>query len=217
MFTPETNINSIVLVGTVSSAPTPDHMAADMQMYQFGLTVKRKSGADDVLNIICSQDVLDQAGEIKVGDRIRVNGRMHTKNILGEKGPGKFRLRIVVLAKSIEASVNGEDINDMFLRGTICKKLPMRDTPLGRTIQEFTIAINGPHDKSVYLPVLTWGNTAHLASTMKKGDIVDLRGRFQSRTYNKVLPDGTNEERVAYECSIGFLAPYRKNLDKAVC
>lgn len=33
------------------------------------------------------------------------------------------------------------------------------------------------------------------------GDTLSLEGRVQSRTYRKVLEDGTAQERVAYEVS----------------
>ena len=37
------------------------------------------------------------------------------------------------------------------------------------------------------------------------GDKVAVSGRIQSRTYQKVLPDGSTEERVAYEVSVSQL------------
>ena len=37
---------------------------------------------------------------------------------------------------------------------------------------------------------------------VRPGDRVAVTGRIQSRTYQKTLPDGSTEERVAYEVSV---------------
>ena len=39
------------------------------------------------------------------------------------------------------------------------------------------------------------------AARLQVGDTLSLEGRVQSRTYRKVLEDGTAQERVAYEVS----------------
>ena len=52
-----------------------------------------------------------------------------------------------------------------------------------------------------YLPVIAWGQLAVQAARLQVGDTLSLEGRVQSRTYRKVLEDGTAQERVAYEVS----------------
>ena len=47
--------------------------------------------------------------------------------------------------------------------------------------------------------------TARFASGLNVGDHVQLQGRFQSRVYQKQLPDGTVQERTAYEVSVSRL------------
>ena len=43
------------------------------------------------------------------------------------------------------------------------------------------------------------------APNVNVGDHVQLQGRFQSRVYQKQLPDGTVQERTAYEVSVSRL------------
>ena len=49
---------------------------------------------------------------------------------------------------------------------------------------------------------------------MEVGTCVKIVGRVQSRTYDKKLEDGTIEQRVAYEVSIGSLEVVNENDDK---
>lgn len=67
------------------------------------------------------------------------------------------------------------------------------------------LAVNRAYGKSDYIPCITWGRTARFASHLKVGDKVTLLGRFQSRAYQKQLPDGTVIGKTAYEVSVGRL------------
>ena len=44
-----------------------------------------------------------------------------------------------------------------------------------------------------------------IAASLQEGDKVQLVGRFQSRAYQKQLPDGNVVEKTAYEVSVGHL------------
>ena len=57
------------------------------------------------------------------------------------------------------------------------------------------------YGRADYLPVITWGQLAVQAARLQVGDAVSLEGRIQSRSYRKVLEDGTVQDRVAYEVS----------------
>lgn len=93
----------------------------------------------------------------------------------------------------------------MQLTGALCKLPSYRTTPFGREIADLMLAVNRAYGKSDYIPCITWGRTARFASHLKVGDKVTLLGRFQSRAYQKQLPDGTVIGKTAYEVSVGRL------------
>jgi len=74
------------------------------------------------------------------------------------------------------------------------------------------LAVNRSYGKSDYIPCITWGRTARYAAGLKTGDKVQLVGRFQSRNYQKQLPDGTVITKVAYEVSVSRLNALREEI-----
>ena len=99
----------------------------------------------------------------------------------------------------------GRSPNTVFLSGALCKPPSFRTTPFGREIADLMLAVNRSYGKSDYIPCIAWGRTARFASGLSVGDHVQLQGRFQSRVYQKQLPDGTVQERTAYEVSVSRL------------
>ena len=97
------------------------------------------------------------------------------------------------------------DVNQIQLDGFLCKDPVRRTSPLGREICDLMVAVNRMYNKSDYIPCIAWGRTARFASGLSVGDRVQLQGRFQSRIYQKQLPDGTVQERTAYEVSVSRL------------
>ena len=91
-----------------------------------------------------------------------------------------------------------------------CKPPSYRTTPFGREIADLMLAVNRSYGKSDYIPCITWGRTARYAANLKIGDRVQLVGRFQSRAYQKQLPDGTSLNKVAYEVSVSRLNAVRE-------
>jgi single-stranded DNA-binding protein len=73
---------------------------------------------------------------------------------------------------------------------------------MGREICDLMLAVNRRYERSDYIPCIAWGRIASQAALWDLGETVAINGRLQSRTYNKVLEDGTTEERTAYEVSV---------------
>ena len=96
---------------------------------------------------------------------------------------------------------SGEPCNRILLSGALCKPPIFRRTPLGRSICDLMLAVSRRYGRADYLPVIAWGQLAVQAARLQVGDTLSLEGRVQSRTYRKVLEDGTAQERVAYEVS----------------
>ena len=129
----------------------------------------------------------------------------------------KNRLILTVFAKDVvEVEENNEEeenemakkdtvTNEVVLVGYICKKPIYRQTPFGREIADVLLAVNRAYNKSDYIPTIAWGRNARFCQNLEVGTKVKLVGRVQSRMYEKKHEDGTVENRVAYEVSIGSL------------
>lgn len=159
-------------------------------------TVSRKSGATDTVPIIVPMAACKFDGTLGFVGKMRVVGEIRTTNRTID---GQNRHVATVYAK--EVTHTDEDEGQWLeADGVICTQPTFRTTPLGREISDLTVVVR--HSRgSDYIPVVTWGRTAQEISKAKVGDIVHLRGRFQSRPYRKKLDIGGEVERTAYEVS----------------
>ena len=182
--------NHIIMVGKVTSDKRFSHEIYGEKFYIFDLSVPRLSGNSDI---------------------ITVEGQFRSYNSYGE---GKNKLVLTVFAKNVtlledqESEVEARKdfiSNEVTLIGYICKKPVYRQTPFGREIADILLAVNRAYSKSDYIPCIAWGRTARFCENMEVGTEVKLVGRVQSRQYEKKHEDGTVENKVAYEVSVGSL------------
>ena len=165
--------NNAVLAGEVVTEPT-NYDCCEETFCSFNLSVKRASGTADILTVNISKILV---GNIKVGDKIRLEGQVRTYNRIID---GKSKLIIVFFAQ--EVTEYEKDVNEVELCGYICKTPVFRITPRSR-------------------PCIIWGRTARLVSELNTGAQVRLSGRLQSREYEKKTDSGV-EIRTAYEVSV---------------
>lgn len=189
--------NSAELCGVMGGAPRFSHTSRGADFFTFPLTARRLSGAGDTVNVILPERLL---GEIRPaeGGRVRVLGEVRSFN--NRSGVGS-RLVISVFARALLPG-EGEDLNRVVLRGTLCKPPNLRRTPMGREICDLMLAVNRPCGKSDYLPCIAWGHAAETASCWRVGTSAGIDGRLQSRVYVKQTELG-EEEKTAYEVSVG--------------
>ena len=202
--------NHITLVGKVTSEKRFSHEIYGEKFYIFDLSIPRLSGNADNIPITISERLLTENG-LPIGSKISVEGQFRSYNCYqGEKN----RLILTVFAKQVDFVENqeediqvGKDIttNEVVLDGYICKKPIYRKTPFGREIADVLLAVNRAYNKSDYIPTIAWGRNARFCQNLEVGTKVKLVGRVQSRMYEKKHEDGTVENRVAYEVSIGSL------------
>ena len=202
--------NHIVLVGKVTSEKKFSHEIYGEKFYIFDLSVPRLSGNSDIIPITISERLMVD-GDLPVGTKITVEGQFRSYNSYGE---GKNKLVLTVFAKNVELLEDQESevearkdfvSNEVTLIGYICKKPIYRQTPFGREIADILLAVNRAYSKSDYIPCIAWGRTARLCENMEVGTEVKVIGRVQSRQYEKKYEDGTVENKVAYEVSVGRL------------
>ena len=190
--------NRITLAGIVNSTLEFSHEVYGERFYKFMISVERQSGTKDELQCLVSE-VLSE--NIELGSKISINGEIRNYNQqIGEKSHSI----IYVFIKEV-LPYGGKDRNEVKLNGYICKDTTYRETPLGRQICDFLLAVNRRNCKSDYIHCIAWGRNAIRASIFNISDNVELTGRLQSREYTKKFEDGTEEVRTAYEVSASMV------------
>ena len=191
----EHTVNQITLRGTLADLPQFSHENHGRRFFRFLLEIPRLSGAVDTLPVIAEEEIL-LGTDLSAGEMLTVAGQIRSHNV---RSDGKRHLLIFVFANAIICE-DGHPINDVVLEGPICREPTYRRTPLGREICDVMLAIPRAFRRADYLPCILWGRTALETSRCHTRDILQIRGRLQSRIYTKVTENGS-EERTAYEIS----------------
>lgn len=199
--------NSIHLRGHVCQPLQFGHELFGEQFFVTTLRVPRLSGAEDFLPVTLSERLLIDE-PIAAGSVLCLDGQLRSYNKVVE---GSGRLLITAFAQRLLPEEDDENPNRVQLTGALCKAPSYRTTPFGREIADLMLAVNRSYGKSDYIPCITWGRTARYAANLKIGDKVQLVGRFQSRNYQKQLPDGTVLNKVAYEVSVSRLSAMKED------
>ena len=197
----QTSKNLASLRGRAGAEPRYSHTNHGQSYLVFPLEVERLSGAIDVLNVVASQQLLEQC-PVKPGQEYETAGEIRSFN--NRSGVGS-RLVITFFARTLSPA-QGEHDNRLELTGVLCKEPVVRRTPLGREICDLLLAVNRRYGRADYLPCIAWGALARSCGNLCVGDTVHMTGRLQSRKYRKV--EGLREEeRTAYEVSVMSLNP----------
>lgn len=86
-------------------------------------------------------------------------------------------------------------INRVVLVGRLTRDPETRSTANGKTVCDFSIAVDRRGEGTDFFRVTCWEKTAEFVSTyLTKGRLVGIDGRLQSRKYT--ANDGTNREVV---------------------
>ena len=206
--------NYLVLVGKITSEKVFSHEIYGESFYIFNLEVPRLSGTADCIPITISERLISNF-DLSIGKEVEIEGQFRSYNTYENQ---RSRLVLTVFAKEIKEHQEVEEefprekiSNEVVLTGYICKKPIYRKTPFGREISDILLAVNRAYNKSDYIPCIAWGRNARFCENMEIGTEVKIVGRVQSRMYEKKHEDGTVEQRVAYEVSVGSLEFVNKN------
>lgn len=171
-------ISNIELIGNVVPGTIKK---VSHKLKTFELAVKRKSGTDDIINVLTAQNI--ESGTI------HILGELHS-SINSE-------LHVYVFAETIEPAEEQEHMNKCVLSGMVCNVASLRVTPKGRTVSSTTLASHALSGYHCYVPIIFWGRNAEKSLKYNKGDKLSLKGRLQSRKYFK-----HGEQKVTYEVSV---------------
>lgn len=202
------HLNHAVLIGRLHGDMNAVTNKNGDTFFDGTLAVQRQSGTFDYLPItIPAKLVGGEPGKtmcsmVKVtelyGRHLRLVGELRTYN---KDIPGKNRHYTVLHVQEITEETSATDDNHVEMEGVISRPPHYRETPFGREICDFVIAVNRSCGRSAYIPCLAWGLTARRISAQEIGTKVKLTGRFQSREYQKVLDNGEKETRTTHEVS----------------
>ena len=203
--------NYLTLVGKVTGEKRFSHEIYGERFYIFDLSIARLSGNADIIPITVSERLIGEE-TLQEGRKLLVKGQFRSYNSYENE---RNRLILTVFAKDVKELEEIEEdneiakketiTNEVVLVGYICKKPIYRQTPFGREIADILLAVNRAYNKSDYIPCIAWGRNARFCQNLEVGVQVKLVGRVQSRTYEKKHEDGTVENRIAYEVSVGSL------------
>lgn len=191
----EQHENRIVLRGDLLGMPEFSHENHGKKFYRFFLEVPRLSGAVDTLPVVAELGLIEELDAL-CAERVYVEGQIRSHNHTDETGR---HLMIFVFAQVLRIE-DGEAVNDVTLRGCLCREPTFRRTPLGREICDAMLAVPRAFRRADYLPCILWGRTAQEISRCHMRDRIELHGRLQSRIYTKYLGESC-VERTAYEVS----------------
>lgn len=194
--------NIAQLCGVIAAAPVFSHSGRGESFYTFPLEVARLSGATDKINIIVRDELMESVA-LNEAEKLCVKGELRSFN--NKSGEGA-KLVITVFAKELYLC-DDDDLNEVHLVGTLCKKPNLRMTPMGRDICDLMLAVNRRYGRSDYLPCITWGLKARETAEWETGTMVTLDGRIQSRSYVKIV-GGDPVEKTAFEVSVTDISEF---------
>ncbi len=180
-------LNEVTAVGYVENDA---HLVEGTNRFEF--CVPRKSGTKDKFIVSV---YMDEECDLISHEKIKVIGFMESKSRNG-------KLYVNVAATTMIFDTEEEaGINDVYLSGELCSDPAVRQTPLGKTITNIILRVRNSATENFYIPIILWGDDAHKASEMSTHDIISIKGRFQSREYNKRISDTETRIMTAYEVS----------------
>lgn len=192
------NNNIATICGVVIEEPKFSHQMYGEGFYESVLSVPRLSEQNDSIPFTISERLLG-TGEVEVGKTVTLTGQLRSYNkIVGFKS----KLLLTLFVRDVVPTEEGRNPNNIDITGFVCKAPIYRMTPFKREICDVLLAVNRAYNKSDYLPCIAWGRNARFVKDIPVGEKIYVNGRIQSRVYQKVLEDGTVDERVAYEVSI---------------
>ena len=196
-----THLNHVIVIGRLHGDLRSYSIDTGETFFDGIVVVQRQSGTADYLPISIPAALFDDASDVfnLHGRVLRLIGEIRTYNRLIAD---KSRHYTVLFVKQIAGeSAEATDGNNVELEGVICRPPVYRETPFGREICDFIIAVNRRYGRNSYIPCIAWGLTARKVSTLAVGTTVSLTGRFQSREYRKKLDNGQEETRMTHEVS----------------
>lgn len=189
--------NAVALIGVMAAEFTEVTNIHGQQYkgYQTIVKTRRRSGQEDEAIVFCPAGTKPVAA----GKPVICYGRLQTfKNYKSGK------VLVYVLAELLEETgEHYEPENEVRLSGTLGKGIVNRATPNGKHITDIKVVTPNElrEGGKCYVPAICWNKAADEVKGWAEGTQVDIKGRLQSRSYEKT-EDGQTVTHTCYEVSI---------------
>lgn len=198
-------INKAKIKGRVAKDLEFDHQLHGEKFYVTQIAVRRKNGVEDMVPVIFSEGLSKSLSEKITEKMVEIEGDIRTYNNQNKNANRHLKLYLFANKVVFKEDCDDDNNNEIFLQGYLCKTPIYRRTGRSkRKITNLLIAVNRGDGKSSYIPCIAWGENAIRTGIMKIGECIELKGRFQSRTYFK--KNSSNQEdgevKETYEISI---------------
>lgn len=192
------NRNIVYLKGIVVAPFEFSYTLPDKVFYRGYIEVIGLSGIPNRLPIVTEKSVTEKRmlnEDIKVGSYIKVNANLRTRNY---KENEIDKVDVYAFAYDIKPNNKaGKFANQVTIEGYICKSLKTKYTPTGNKLCITILANNRENGIVNYIPIVIFEENDREAEKLKIGDLIQLKGRFQSRIYWK-----NKEPKTAYEVAV---------------
>ncbi len=187
------NRNIVYLKGIVVAPFEFSYTLPDKVFYRGYIEVMGLGGIPNRLPIVTEKRMLNE--DIKVGSYIKVNANLRTRNY---KENERDKVDVYAFAYDIKLNnKNSKYTNQVVLEGYICKQPQIRYSPTGDKLYSTVLANNRENGIVNYIPIVFFEKNSGEAKQIKVGNLIQLQGRFQSRTYWK-----NKEQKSVYEVAI---------------
>lgn len=174
------------------------------------ISVKRLNEKHDEIRITVSERLTGSREVIQKGNLVHIKGDVRSFKRKGEDD--RSHNYVTVFAAEVREAKEGEEsLNEVNIAGVVHKepwykeinsnKKEKRYGGDKRKLTEFVVSlVRGVYysgKKKYLVPCLCWGRDADFARTFKKGDVVKLSGRLQSRTFTKVEGEGEDRKEIS--------------------
>ena len=196
-------MNTVKLKGILTNV-APSHEIGNVEFCKANMLVKRVDGREDLINIRFKKF----SNPYNDGQEISLSGNIRSYSSKLENGKNKVDLYVFTYFDIPDLNENDqEDINSVEIDGRICKIEPIRTTRSGKRNIHFILANNlivsdGTKKLNSYIPCIAWGEVAEQISALSVNSQIVIKGGLHSREYQKLLPNGESEIRVAHECVV---------------
>lgn len=203
--------NEVIICGIIENDALVYDPRFGKEVLSIVLLVTRRSGVNDRIPVGIPFELASMCNlSLTAGAHLMVCGQIRT--FFDDDGMPKTEV-FATLASHISSSAIAS--NTVRITGKISKPPAYYVTPFGREVT--SVVMHVPYSDAEYrgaasIPVIFWGSTARMLQNYKAHEVVSVCGRFQSRDYEKLLPDGTSEKRTTFEVSAYHFTPIERDL-----
>ena len=187
--------NIAVIAGCVVDTPIYEFSIGDKSYYHMTISARRLSGVEDLVPCYIEDS---KVAYIHKYDYVEVIGHICTKHIMDSVGENHTKVYIEVH----EVNPYTCDKNRVDFIAHKYADIEVRLTPRGYRVSDTRVINNLPNRIGNLIPILLWGKNTDRFADVLLNSVVGITGRFQSREYDKVYEDGTEEKKTAYEVSV---------------